>query len=369
MYLNNQIRVATVFSGIGSFEWALKRLDIPYNIIFACDNGDLVLRDIDYKSEIKNIKKAKTIHEMKSIENNLYSRIKKTNFVERSYLANYEILDDNFHYDVRLLDGKKYKGCVDIFVGGSPCQSFSIMGKQMGLEDTRGTLFYEYARLVKEIQPKVFIYENVQGLLKHDKGKTWETIKLVFDSLGYYYSYRVLNSKDYGIPQNRNRLFVVGFKKKKYKKLFEFPSPVPLKFSLQDFLIESCDKGHFSYKNYKSCPGKIDEKYFISDKVKFHVLSPGTKSYVSIPKTDLVIARPLLATMHKMHRAAVDNYVTVNGKLRRLSPTECSRLMGFGDDFKQVVSDTQMYRQFGNSIVSDIFVYLFPQIQNTGVFK
>ena len=87
------------------------------------------------------------------------------------------------------MDGNEYKDKVDLFVGGSPCQSFSLVGKQRGLEDTRGTLFYEYARLVKEIRPKVFIYENVRALLSNDDGRTWETIQQVFTSLDYTWSY------------------------------------------------------------------------------------------------------------------------------------------------------------------------------------
>ena len=102
--------------------------------------------------------------EMKKFEEEVYSKARKTNFVEKSYKANFDIADENFHYNVCLLDGEKYAGKVDILVGGSPCQAFSIMGYKRGLEDARGTLFYEYARLVKEIQPKTFIYENVQGL-------------------------------------------------------------------------------------------------------------------------------------------------------------------------------------------------------------
>ena len=137
---------------------------------------------------------------------------------------------------------------------------------------------------------------------------------------------------------------------------------------MQDFLIENCDEGHFSYDNYHKFPGTVDVKYFLSDKVIKHVMSVGTKNYVIKPETDLKIARPLLATMHKMHRAGVDNYVTVNNRLRRLTPRECLRLMGFGDEFKQVVSDTQMYHQAGNSIVSDIFIHLFPKIKDTNVF-
>ena len=365
----NKLRVGTLFSGIGSFEWSLKRLGIDHDIVFACDNGDVDV-ELDTDKVFEDIKKTKSISEMKSIEEDIYKSARKTNYVKQSYLANYHINEENFHYNVCLLDGNKYKNKIDILVGGSPCQSFSIMGYKKGLEDARGTLFYEYARLVKEIQPKVFIYENVQGLLKHDKGKTWDIITKIFNSLGYDYTYSILNSKEYGIPQNRNRLFVVGFKNKKYLDNFVFPpKPIKLKFKMQDMLIEQCDDGYFKYDRKVCKKGKVDNKYFLSEKVKKHVMAVGTKNYVTQPKTDLEIARPLLATMHKMHRAGVDNYVTVDGKLRRLTPRECLRLMGFGDDFKQVVSDTQMYKQAGNSIVSDIFVNLVPNIIETGVFN
>lgn len=363
------IRLATVFSGIGSVEWALKRSNIEHEIVFACDNGDIELTDIDVDKVRKEIFSLSTIEEQKEYEERLFKGTKKTNYVKESYLANYQIDPKNFHYDIRFLDGTKYQGMVDLLVGGSPCQSFSMMGYQRGLEDTRGTLFYEYARLVKEIKPKVFIYENVQGLLRHDGGNTWNIIHNVFESLGYNYTFKVLNSKDYGIPQNRNRLFVVGFKNEEFFSKFSFPNTIELKYTMQDFLIENCDAGKFEFDNIVSNPGVVDDKYYLSDKVKAHVMAVGTKNYVTKPETDLKIARPLLATMHKMHRAGVDNYVTINGKLRRLTPRECLRLMGFGDDFIQVVSDTQLYKQAGNSIVSNIFIYLLDEICNTGVFE
>ena len=104
------------------------------------------------------------------------------------------------------------------------------------------------------------------------------------------------------------------------------------------------------------------EKYFLSEKVKKYVLSSGTKNFYSKPATDLEVARPLLTTMHKMHRAGVDNYVTTEGRLRKLTPRECLRLMGFSDDWKIVVSDTAMYQQAGNSIVVDVLIHIMNEI-------
>ena len=365
------IRLATVFSGIGSIEWALKRMNIEHEIVFACDNGDIEIKDINEDEEANKIRNLRTLEEQVDYERKIYSKSKKTNYVKQSYIANYGISETNYHYNVRFLDGRKYKGKVDLFVGGSPCQSFSIMGYKKGFEDTRGTLFYEYARLVKEIQPKVFIYENVQGLLKHDGGKTWKRIQEDFNDLGYRFTYRVMDSKDCGIPQTRRRLIVVGFKDK--SKNIEEPKAVKLNFTLQDFLETTTKTGNFICENgiikLKKEPGEIDNKYFLSEAVYKHVMSPGSGNYYTKPEIDLKIARPLLATMHKMHRAGVDNYVTYKEKVRRLTPRECLRLMGYDDSFKIVVSDTQAYKQAGNSIVVDMMICIMSEILKVENFK
>lgn len=344
----------------------------------------------------------------KEYVDNLYKPKKKSNFVLQSYLANYDIKEEHFHWNASFLDGAQYKDQIDLFVGGSPCQSFSMVGKRRGLQDTRGTLFYEYARLIKEIQPKVFIYENVKGLINHDGGNTWATMQQVFDDLDYEWEFKVLNSKHYGIPQNRERLFVVGFRKDiELKKEFSFPDPIPLEKTMQDFLLDSVSGKYYLNKKgvefvtkekninkrYTQIDGEIQlcqkanqqfnwhgdfvfveenkdkekmmedlEKYFLSEKVEKYVMSSGTKNFYSKPKIDLEIARPLLTTMHKMHRAGVDNYVTTQGRIRKLTPRECLRLMGFCDSFKIKVSDTQMYQQAGNSIVVDVLMELMKSI-------
>lgn len=374
---NVHIRLATVFSGIGAIEQALKRLNLNHSIVFA--------NDID-------------------------------NFVKKSYLANYELDEKNWHRDITTFDATPYKNQVDILVGGSPCQAFSMVGKRLGLEDTRGTLFYDFARVVSETQPKLFIYENVKGLLNHDNGNTWQVVQDVFNSLGYTLYSQLLNSKDYGIPQHRERIFVIGFKNKP-KNGFEFPQPIELEHTMQDFLEDYTDSKYFlkekgvkfvtssknRQKRYTQINGDImlcqkanqqfnwhgdfifkplenesnfdefvfnvndvEEKYYLSKKVKDYVLASGTKTFRTSTETDLSIARPLLQSMHKMHRAGVDNYVTHNqGRIRKLTPRECLRLMGFRDDFKIAVSDTQMYRQAGNSIVVDVLIAILKQLDIT----
>ena len=487
---SKEIKLATVFSGIGAIEHALDRMNIPHRIIFACDNGDVdvlskkipediseieneisaLSKDIQkievqteddklYKDELnlilskteeevknykgmnlqnstenkihrqikdicqrtgmlhekinsfrilKELSKINSYEEKKKYVDSLYKGKEESNKVKKTYMANYNLDDKDFHWNVSFLDGNQYKDNVDLFVGGSPCQSFSLVGKQRGLADTRGTLFYEYARLVKEIRPKVFIYENVRALLSNDNGKTWETVSKVFTDLNYNWKFKVLNAKDYGIPQNRERVFVVGFRNDlNLEKEFDFPLPIELEKKMQDFLIDNAPGGYFLpekgvdfvtdeknlKKRYTQIDGEIQlcqkknqqfnwhgdfvfqsekdakekikedlEKYFLSEKVRKYVLASGTKNFYSKPKTDLEIARPLLTTMHKMHRAGVDNYVTTDGRLRKLTPRECFRLMGFSDSFIIPVSDTSAYQQAGNSIVVDVLINIMNKV-------
>lgn len=167
------VRIGTVFSGIGAIEHAFQRLNLRHKIVFA--------GDIDDKCK-------------------------------KSYFANYEISEENWFTDIRDFDATKYLGQVDFIVGGAPCQAFSMVGRRLGFEDARGTLFYEFARVVKETQPKLFLFENVRGLLNHDKGRTWRVMHDIFEELGYDVKFRVLNSCDYGIPQHRERIYCLGFR-------------------------------------------------------------------------------------------------------------------------------------------------------------
>lgn len=372
---NATIRLGTLFSGIGAVEHALHRLNLKSSIIFASD--------IDPH-------------------------------VKKSYLTNYELASEDWYNDVTQFDAKKYKDKVDLLVGGSPCQAFSMVGKRLGLDDIRGTLFYDFARIVNETKPKVFIYENVKGLTNHDGGNTWKVVQDVFKDLGYKIYFKLLNGKDFGIPQHRERIVVVGFLDNTVD--FSFPVKIPLEHTMQDFLEDYTDTKYYlkekgikfvtstknRLKRYTQINGDIalcqkanqqfnwhgdfifepeydetafdefifdvkdvEEKYYLSDKVRDYVLAGGTKNFRTSTKTDLEVARPLLQSMHKMHRAGVDNYVTHKGRIRKLTPRECLRLMGFRDDFKIEVSDTQAYRQAGNSIIVDMLIAMLKQMDIT----
>lgn len=411
------MRLATVFSGIGAIEQALRRLNISYEIVFACDNGDVelsllegeelseyarlrklrskkILKDPDEEAKLEflgvhenevaealreEVRNLRSKEEKKLFVDNLYkTHSRQTNFVKKAYLANYDVNEEDFHLDIRFLDGRDYQD-IDLLVGGSPCQAFSAVGAQYGLNDTRGTLFYEFARIIDETQPKVFIYENVRGLLTHDNGHTWDVMHSVFKSLNYkIVEPQVLNASDYGIPQSRRRLFVIGIREDIECNVFKYPEPKELKYTMQDFLEDNCAEGHFTYdKNtgeliIEKVKGKPNSKFTLTPAVQKYVLAGGTANYKTSTQTDLPIARTLMKMMTQHHRAGVDNYITVQKEpliLRQLSDREALRLMGYPDDFKIAVSSMQTLRQAGNSIVVDVMMEVVREIIKTNVYE
>lgn len=231
----------------------------------------------------------------------------------------------------------------EVLIGGFPCQPFSMMGEQRGFEDARGTLFFRIAEIIKNKidkgqKPKAVILENVKALKTHDKGRTFKTIKRILEQdLGYKVYDEILNSADYGVPQTRNRTYIVCFANANAEYSFPGKRKLPNELTLHSILEP-----------------EVDPKYFLSDKILPTILSNGTGGYHAKSEIDLKIARPLCATMAKMHRACQDNYVTQNGRIRRLTPRECARLQGFDDTFAIPVSDCQAYKQFGNAVTVNV---------------
>lgn len=361
------LRLATVFSGIGAIEYALDKLNIPHDIIFACDNGERRLRTSydDIELATSNMNNAEKNKYMTS----LYDSETSVNYVEQTYKANFKIADSAFYQDAKMLDGKEYKGQVDLFVGGSPCQSFSIMGKRKGLEEARGTLFYEYARLVKEIRPKVFIYENVTGMLNHDGGRTWRVISEIFDELEYKWTYYVLNAKDFGLPQNRRRIFVIGYRKD-LLRYFDRLEP-PKKIKLTKYMNDYLDKN-------------VPNKYYLPEKGFKRVVDPNQRKHVALNGRiarcqvacqqynwfgDMRFETYIPDRLEKDDRVFKGVFESQRGVARCLTPRECLRLMGYEDDYQIVVPDQHMYRQAGNSIAVNVLKEIVKKIEVTGVFK
>lgn len=270
-------------------------------------------------------------------------------FACQTYRAN--VGDQIVEGDIRLT--KNQIPAHDILVGGFPCQPFSTLGKLQGFEDemNRGTLFFEIMDIITKHDTKVVVLENVKNLINHDNGKTFARIKHELDDAGYDVNAQILNSQDYGIPQRRNRIFIVAFNRRYFKTgEFVYPDKEELKVTTQDLLDEN-----------------VPEKYFLTKKLEKTILGMGTKGYMVKPTIDLPISKTLTATMHKMHRASQDNYVTdyknynrnVLEKekriaVRKLTPNECRQLQGFPSEWVQVVSDCQAYKQFGNAVTVDV---------------
>lgn len=270
-------------------------------------------------------------------------------FAVQTYKAN--VNDKIVLGDIRLV--KQDIPDHDILVGGFPCQPFSTLGKLQGFDDekNRGTLFFEIMDIITKHDTKVVVLENVKNLLNHDNGNTFARIKKELQVAGYDVNAQVLNSQDYGIPQRRNRVFIVAFNKKYFKTSeFAYPEKEELRVTTQDLL-----------------DANVEEKYFLTKKLEHTILGVGTKGYIVKPTIDLPISKTLTATMHKMHRASQDNYVTDNTNfernvkdkerripIRKLTPNECRQLQGFPSEWTQVVSDCQAYRQFGNAVTVDV---------------
>lgn len=228
----------------------------------------------------------------------------------------------------------------DILVAGFPCQPFSNAGKKLGFEDTRGTLFFDIARILKEKRPRMFLLENVKNLLTHNNGKTFEVIVKTLESLNYHVHYKILKSCDFGIPQRRERLYIVGFSKDYYPEdlEFSFPNPLANKTKVGDILESD-----------------VDDKYTISDKLwaghkrrkKMHALKGNGFGY-SLVNENTSYTNTISARYYK---DGSEILVEQKGKNpRKLTPREAVRLQGFPDNFIIPVSDTQSYKQFGNSV-------------------
>jgi DNA (cytosine-5)-methyltransferase 1 len=345
------IKVLELFGGIGACSKALERLGIEYEIT------DYV--EID-KYAVKS-----------------FNAIHNTNFEPQDICE--------WDKDIE----------VDLIMHGSPCQDFSLAGKQAGGDEgsgTRSSLMYETIRIVEKLKPKYVIWENVKNLLSKKHIHNFNAYLETMEKLGYTNYYQVLNAKDYGIPQNRERVFTISIRKD-INKVFTFPQKQELKLKLKDMLED-----------------EVDEKYYLSEKMIKYISATGTANFKNPDcKINLDIARPLTTDQNK--RAGTTNYISEelpnncdlqvikdggiyknkqagsiynkNGlcptitteasanwnillnecpKIRKLTPKECWRLMGFDDkDYEkaaQVNSNTQLYKQAGNSIVINVLMHI-----------
>lgn len=250
----------------------------------------------------------------------------------------------------------------DVLCAGFPCQAFSISGKQLGFKDTRGTLFFDVARIIKFHQPKVVLLENVKNFVRHDKGNTLEVVLNTLKELGYKTNYQVLKSSHFGVPQARERVYITGIRRDLSDSNFEFPKhkiePIRIKDILEkrvskDFFIEREDINF--YKEEKD----IKDPYSPHQIGKINKGGQGERIY-SIHSCGITLSA------HGGGAAAKTGAYLINKKVRKLTPLECLRMQGFPDDFKIPVSNNIAYKLLGNSVsiptINAIFKEMTPYL-------
>jgi DNA (cytosine-5)-methyltransferase 1 len=359
-----KILVGSDFSGVGAFNQALKRLGVNYEEVFACDMDK---------------------------------------FARETFIHNY---GEPKYYPTNVYEREIPKQSLDVYMTSPPCQAFSLAGKRKGKEDLRGILFFNSLEFIQKNNPRFFIFENVKGLLSDDGGNTFQEwvnllggksvngVPVLFPyegSVNYHLYYQVLNAKKHGVPQNRERIFLIGIRDDQDNR-FQFPKEEHLSKRLKDVLEEN-----------------VDAKYFLSEKMINYISHDRNGNYNLVVNRE--IANAMTCSMKNQQRSFQDNYIQIksatskgyeeatigdsinfsvpnsetrrgrvgkgvaqtldtacnqatieNKTIRRLTPRECFRLMDFPDSFTWPVSDSQAYKQAGNSIVVNVLYKILKQL-------
>ena len=256
----------------------------------------------------------------------------------------------------------------DILCAGFPCQAFSISGKQRGFEDSRGTLFFDVARIARFHQPKVVFLENVKNFASHDNGNTLRIVVSTMESIGYKVYYKVLNALDYGIPQKRERIYIVCFRKDIDSSFFCFPKPFKLTRFVKDFLDKDSPDIEKMYSYRSDIILQRDEPSSPQNTtIRLGIVNKGGQGERIYSTQGIAIT---LSAYGGGYFAKTGGYL-INGKPRRLTTRECARIMGFPDSYKIAQSKNQAYKQFGNSVIVDVLQYITQNISDTlnGIFK
>lgn len=257
----------------------------------------------------------------------------------------------------------------DVLCAGFPCQAFSISGKQGGFNDARGTLFFDIARIANYHKPKVLFLENVKHLVKHDNGKTLSTIIRVLNEIGYDVFFEILDSSHFGIPQSRKRVFFVCFNKKLLVKNFEFPKPRPKPVILKDVLLPDSEAEDYVIKrkdikiNRNAFPKKDMFGNYPQKPVRIGTINKGGQG----ERIYSIYGHAITLSAYGGGAASKTGAYLVNGKVRKLTPKECLRLLGFPENFKLPVPPSQAYKLCGNSVVLPVVKAIFEKILETGV--
>lgn len=335
----NQIKQLDLFSGIGGFRLAAERAASSLNIPF------------------------------KSVG---FSEIDR--FATQAYKAFFNTTEEEEIGDIMSFckDTMQIEALPDfnLLTGGFPCQPFSMMGAKKGFDDNRGGLFFEILKIIDIKKPDIVLLENVKNIKTHDNGKTLCRICKLLGEHGYpSVTYDVFNTSEFGIPQTRNRVYILALRSK--PKDFTFSGE-----SVKDHYNMLKSKNVNEYNNVLDIlEADVDEKYYLSERIKPTILANGGGNFISKSEINKIIARPLVATMGKMHRACQDNYYSeifiktrgnkndssepfeslVKKRIRKLTPNEAFLLQGFPSEFAQIarkngISNAQLYKQAGNAV-------------------
>ncbi len=247
----------------------------------------------------------------------------------------------------------------DILCAGFPCQAFSISGKQRGFEDSRGTLFFDVARIVKAKKPKVVFMENVKNFATHDNGKTLEVIKGTMEELGYTFYQEVLNAADYGIPQNRERIYMVCFRNDLRVNSFTYPKPFKLTRHVEDFLLDDEELlKELTIERPDTYYNGVKDNEYRNKSIRLGMVNKGRQGERIYSAKGIAIT---LSANGGGIFAKTGGYL-INGKTRKLHPRECARIMGYPDSYKISQNTNQAYTQLGNSVVIDVLQFIAIEI-------
>lgn len=307
----------------------------------------------------------------------------------KTYLANFDTTNERVLGDISAFvenrDSVAHLPRFDLLTGGFPCQSFSMMGEQRGFEDARGTLFFCMAQLIKTCKPDYLLLENVKNLRTHDSGKTYQVIEHTLSGMGYRVYSDIFNTSEFGLAQVRNRIYIFATTTKLPRNFLFSADAIKRNFEAirKTSLVKQRRTSDALHKN-------APRKYWLSDRIKRTILANGSGGFIAKSEIDLDIARPLCATMAKMHRACQDNYfseafIDTNGKqryaggvdgcenvrIRRLMPEEAFELQGFDSAFVQNarrqfgIADSSFYKQAGNAISVNVVYAILAYLSST----
>jgi DNA (cytosine-5)-methyltransferase 1 len=333
------MKYISLFAGIGGFDLALNRLG--HECVWANEWNKYAAEIYNRRfSDSSHLGEEKTERELSSERTGIESEGSESS-VNGGKSA--PVLCDT--RDIRTVPTSEIPDH-DLLVGGFPCQAFSIAGKRRGFDDTRGTLFFEIARILKDKQPKFFILENVKGLLSHDNGFTFKTIISTLTELGYDLQWQVLNSKNFGVPQNRERVFIVGHIRGEPR-----PEVFPIGESdVGDNEKQLSGKETYGERDIKDNKGGGGYPLPTNTKLGYDLAEERNDGIrLEHPKSKTARGRVIKGASQSLKTSAQVGVID-KMRIRRLTPTECERLQGFPDGFTEGVSDTQRYKCLGNAV-------------------